>query len=513
MIGHKNHGKSTLLTRLIFELGQLPKADQKWALEMCDAGKDRQVPWNNFPKYGTIIPAQISAQKEMPGSPVSKKAQFSFEMAFRTVNIGNQIYLFRDLPGQRRFLKNLIVASSGINLAILVVSCVAKEFNEGVSKRGLIRTHLELVRVLGVQKIVVAVSKIDEEGKETISFQEAVKQLKTHILDWGLDLDRQEKVELSFLPVSGILGLNVIEPISVGEYPTLREVLEKTPLPQRKESRTLRIQMNRITRFPIGKVAYGRIISGTVSIGQILSTSPIKTKLKVRGIQRLVHSWSPRKRYHDSVDSAGPGEEVSLLLLGDDNDFDQLCALPHEGRGCLFGPENDPPQSTRWFSAYLLVTSGSAERFKRRKELPKAHPNQREGLCSKEEGESNKESGKPKFLPLCFVHSAQFAIRVYFYRPLSMTEKGLSPSKREDVDSKGGISDNGAYEIHLPLNKIRNNRAYDVLIEVEPNRQQLPGVAIDTYKRNPELGRFILFDRYMVVGAGIVNSLNPAFKL
>jgi selenocysteine-specific elongation factor len=189
-----------------------------------------------------------------------------------------------DVPGHERFIHNMLAGAAGMDLVMLVVDA-----SEGVMPQT--REHLDILQILGVQKGIVVITKID-----------LVEE------DWR-DLVREEiaeELQGSFLENAPIMAVSALKNQGIEELKLLIDQLTKN-LELRNSSGPLRLPVDRsfiISGF--GTVITGTLIQGTVRVGDTVSVVPPGIEGRVRNIQ-----------VHDSdVKEATAGARVALNLAG-----------------------------------------------------------------------------------------------------------------------------------------------------------------------------------------------------
>ncbi len=167
-----------------------------------------------------------------------------------------------DVPGHERFVKNMVAGSSGVDAFLLVVAA-----DDGVMPQT--REHLDVLRVLGVEQGVVAVTKTDTVDAETVELAELE----------AAELLGSAGIEASILPVSGVTGEGVEELLAALD--ALAESVGAT----HDGSGLVRLPVDRsFVLKGIGVVVTGTLWSGEVRAGDTLyTTAGLRTR--VRGIQ------------------------------------------------------------------------------------------------------------------------------------------------------------------------------------------------------------------------------------
>ncbi len=193
-----------------------------------------------------------------------------------------------DVPGHEKFIHNMLAGAAGMDLVMLVVDAA-----EGVMPQT--REHLDILSILGLEKGLVVITKIDLVEQE---WRELVQEEIT------------EELRGTFLENAPILSVSAIKGEGIDH---LKEVIDELTgnLPPRSSSGPLRLPVDRsfiISGF--GTVITGTLIQGSVRVGDIVEVVPPGLEARVRNIQ-----------VHDAdVEEALAGSRVALNLSGTDRD-------------------------------------------------------------------------------------------------------------------------------------------------------------------------------------------------
>jgi len=240
MIGHVDHGKSTVLGRLLADTGALPKGKLEQVKETC---RSTSKPF----EYAFLIDALKDEQAQ--GITIDSARVF-----YRTEK---RDYIIIDAPGHIEFLRNMVTGASRAEAAFLVIDAA-----EGVRENS--KRHGFLASMLGIRQIAVIVNKMDTVGYDEKVFSEVVDE-------YSAFLDKINVKPLAFLPVSGMEGDNVASKSDKMPWYGGRTVLEamhvfqpgKTPI---EAPFRLPVQdVYKFTRFGDDR----RIIAGTISTGEV----------------------------------------------------------------------------------------------------------------------------------------------------------------------------------------------------------------------------------------------------
>src|SRR5208282_4674656 len=144
--GHVDHGKSTLVGRLLHDTGSLP--DGK--LEQLRAVAERRgVPF----EWANLMDA---LQSERDQNITIDTAQIWFQTARRQ-------YVIIDAPGHKEFLKNMVTGAANAEAALLLIDAA-----EGVQEQS--RRHGYLLHLLGIRQLAVLVNKMDLQNHAQAKF-------------------------------------------------------------------------------------------------------------------------------------------------------------------------------------------------------------------------------------------------------------------------------------------------------------------------------------------------------
>src|SRR3989344_6595939 len=182
-IGHVDHGKSTLVGRLLYDSGAIRDDTMR---KLTDLAKELKKETFEF----AFIMDRLKEERERG---------VTIDIMHQRFDTNKYYFTLIDAPGHRDFVKNMITGTSQADGAILVVSC--KDSVQDQTKE-----HAYLARVLGVGQMIVAINKMDavdyDESKFTSVKNEVTKLLKSI----GFKAD-----EIPFIPTSGYVGDNVVK--------------------------------------------------------------------------------------------------------------------------------------------------------------------------------------------------------------------------------------------------------------------------------------------------------------
>ncbi len=313
IIGHVDHGKSTLVGRLLFETGSVPEhVIEQYREEAEEKGK------------GGFEFAYV-----MDNLAEERERGLTIDVAHQEFETDTYYFTIVDTPGHRDFVKNMITGASQADNAVLVVAA-----DDGVQPQT--REHVFLARTLGIDELVVAVNKMDLVDYDEDRYREVVDEVRSL-----LDQVQFDTEDASFVPISAFEGDNVADrsdetPWYDGE--TVLEALNALPEPEPPTDAPLRLPIQDVyTISGIGTVPVGRVETGQMRPGDDVSFQPSDVAGEVKSIEM----------HHEEVDLAEPGDNVGFNVRGVGADDIR--------RGDVCGPADDPPTVAETFTAQIVV--------------------------------------------------------------------------------------------------------------------------------------------------------------
>jgi len=313
IIGHVDHGKSTLVGRLLYETGSVPEhVIEQHKEEAEEKGK------------GGFEFAYV-----MDNLAEERERGVTIDIAHQEFDTDKYYFTIVDCPGHRDFVKNMITGASQADNAVLVVAA-----DDGVAPQT--REHVFLARTLGINELIIGVNKMD-----LVDYGEAeYESVKDEVGDL-LNQVRFDTEKASFIPISAFEGDNISEASeNTGWYSgdTLLEALNGLPEVEPPTDAPLRLPIQDVyTISGIGTVPVGRIETGTMEAGNNVSFQPSDVGGEVKTVEM----------HHEEVPSAGPGDNVGFNVRGIGKDDIR--------RGDVCGPADDPPSVAETFQAQLVV--------------------------------------------------------------------------------------------------------------------------------------------------------------
>jgi len=303
-IGHVDAGKSTISGSIMIGLELIDKRTiDKFKQEAKEKGRDSW--WLAY--------VMDSSDEEKAKGKTVEVGRATFETATK------QITLF-DAPGHKNYVPNMIMGAACADYGGLVISARKGEYEAGFEKDGQTREHVQLAKALGVQKLVIMVNKMDECQWSKARWDE----IRTGLLPFLIKTGYSES-DIFWVPISGLQGKNLTNRDGMKEVcpwydgPCFTEIVDNLPVEQRDPNGPLRIPILDKQKER-GIVIHGKVMQGTVRIGDKLALSPHHTASQVGFI--LDHK-------NQNVRFARPGENVQIKLLHIKEEEDELVQKGH----------------------------------------------------------------------------------------------------------------------------------------------------------------------------------------
>ena len=243
--GDVDHGKSTIVGRLLADTGSLPQ------------GKLEAVQF----EYAHLSDAL--ADERAQGITIDAARVF-FKTALRN-------YVLIDAPGHLEFLKNMVTGASHAEAALLVIDA-----NHGI--RDQTRRHAHLLSLLGIEQLVVLVNKMDLVDRDAAVFGRIETDCRDFLRPLGIP-------SVQFIPVSGRLGENIAQRATAMSWydgPTLLESLDRFSARRGAEQAPFRMPVQDVYGFDARPIIAGTVDSGTARVGDEVVFHPSGARTRIR---------------------------------------------------------------------------------------------------------------------------------------------------------------------------------------------------------------------------------------
>ena len=308
IVGHVDHGKSTLIGRLLYDTDSLPPGKVE-ELEAVSARRGMAIEWS------FVLDA---FQAERDQAVTIDTTQIWFKTALRD-------YVIIDAPGHREFLKNMVSGAASADAAVVVIDAA-----EGVREQS--RRHAYLLHLLGIRQVAVVVNKMDLVGYDEARFKEVSKEITEYLASIGA-------TPMFIVPISARDGDNMAKRSHRTPWydgPTVLSALDSFHGHPGVGAQPLRLPIQDVYKFDARRILAGRIESGSLAVGDTLLFSPSNKTARVRSLEAWPDDCRP--------ESAGAGEAVGITL--DEQIFVE--------RGEIASHVENPPKLSTVFHARLF---------------------------------------------------------------------------------------------------------------------------------------------------------------
>ncbi|RLG36529.1 MAG: translation elongation factor EF-1 subunit alpha [Candidatus Alkanophagales archaeon] len=313
MIGHVDHGKSTLTGRLLYETGAVDAHTiERYRKEAEAKGKATfEFAW---------ILDRLREERDRG---------LTIDIAHQKFETDKYYFTIVDCPGHKDFVKNMITGTSQADAAVLVVDA-----KDGIMEQT--KEHVFLARTLGVTQIIVAINKMDAINYSKERFEEVKKDVEDLLKIVGFKSEN-----IIFVPVSAYHGDNVTkksERMPWWDGPTFIEALNSLKEPEKPIDLPLRIPVQDVFSITgVGTVPVGRVETGRLRKGDKVIFNPPAKVGEVKSIEM----------HHEEIPEAIPGDNIGWNVRG--------IAKNEIRRGDVCGHPDKPPTVADEFTAQIVV--------------------------------------------------------------------------------------------------------------------------------------------------------------
>jgi bifunctional enzyme CysN/CysC len=279
--GHVDHGKSTVIGRMLADTGSLPEGKLESVKRNCER--------NSKPfEYAFLLDALKDEQAQ--GITIDAARVF--------FNTEQRDYIILDAPGHIEFLKNMVTGAARAEAAFLVIDA-----DEGIQENS--RRHGYLLSMLGIRQLCVLVNKMD-----LVDYSQRVfKQIERK---YSRFLKNLEMTDVSFIPVSGRDGDNIAslsQNMPWWNTHTVLSLLDSFKKEEKPTSLPFRMAVQDVYKFTnegdSRRIIAGTIDSGELKAGDELIFYPSGKKSKVDTIE-VFNGEAPEK--------VGPGQATGFTM-------------------------------------------------------------------------------------------------------------------------------------------------------------------------------------------------------
>jgi elongation factor 1-alpha len=312
VIGHVDHGKSTLLGRLLYEKGLVDEAQIKKFEDMGDKGKTFKFAW------------VFDTTKE------ERERGLTIDLSHQRFETEKYYFTIIDAPGHRDFVKNMITGASQADAAVLVVAA-----DDGIMPQT--REHAALAFTLGVGQLVVVINKMDLVGFK----EEIYNKIKSELIDLFKGIGYRNPEKWVFVPASAFLGQNITKQSDKMPWytgPVFMNALDSFIVPEKPTDKPLRVPVQDVyTITGVGTVPVGRVETGILKSGDTIIFEPAGVTGEVKSIEM----------HHEVIPQAMPGDNIGFNVRGIERTAIR--------RGDVAGHPKTPPTVVKEFTARIAV--------------------------------------------------------------------------------------------------------------------------------------------------------------
>ncbi|KAK9447688.1 uncharacterized protein V1518DRAFT_406692 [Limtongia smithiae] len=297
VVGHVDAGKSTLMGRLLYDVGAIDERTiQKYKRDSSTIGK------------GSFAFAWVLDQ-----SSEERERGVTMDVATSSFESSKVSFTILDAPGHKDFVPNMIAGASEADFAVLVIDSSPNAFESGFLQSGQTKEHALLVRSLGVQRLIIAVNKMDNVQWSESRYEEIKETMLPFLSTVGF-----AESQVSFIPCSGLSGDNIAEKSIVEELSwyqgrSLLEELENLTSVKRDIMAPMTFAITDAYKSSSNSVAVaGRVNSGTVQIGETVRIVPSMEIATVKAITTMSAGGQVSQTGTDEW--AVAGDNVQLVL-------------------------------------------------------------------------------------------------------------------------------------------------------------------------------------------------------
>ncbi len=282
IIGHVDHGKSTLIGRLLHDTNGLPET------KLAEARRSSARRGIKF-EWSFLIDAL----------QLERNQGITLDTSRIWFNSRRRRYVMIDAPGHKQFLRNMVTGAASAEAAVLVVDAV-----EGVSEQT--RRHGYLLGMLGIASVVVAVNKMDLARYDPNRFAAVADDVRGYLRDIGV-------TPTKIVPISARAGEGIVRSSTKMPWwsgPPLLDALDTLEPGPSLADRPLRLAVQDVYRLGERRVIVGRIAVGRLREGDPVRLHPGGSLSRIASFE----GWPGADR---SIAAAVARQSVAFTLIDD----------------------------------------------------------------------------------------------------------------------------------------------------------------------------------------------------
>lgn len=257
--GSVDDGKSTLIGHMLYD-AKLLFADQEKALEL-----DSKIGSNG---------GNIDYSLLLDGLMAEREQGITIDVAYRYFTTDHRSFIVADTPGHEEYTRNMAVGASFADLAVILVDA-----SQGVLTQT--RRHTRICSLMGIRHFVFAINKMDLIDFSQEQFKKIRKEIRILLAEFEYD-------SATMIPVSATLGDNITKPSSNMPWyngKALLPYLEQIEINSDSQTSSFTMPVQRVCRPDHSFRGFqGQIETGSVSVGDTITTLPSRETARVRSI-------------------------------------------------------------------------------------------------------------------------------------------------------------------------------------------------------------------------------------
>ena len=259
IVGHVDHGKSTLIGRLLYDTGSLTEEKIEEVKNICESlGKEFEF---------SYVMDHLEEERDQ-GITIDTTQTF--------FNTEKREYVIIDAPGHVEFVKNMISGASQAESAILII-----DVEEGVKEQT--KRHAYILGMLGLSQVIVVINKMD-----LIKYnQKRFEDVKNNIIEFLLEINVKPSYVIPISARKGDFVANKTNTMGWYNGPTLLEALDTFKVKDNLNKKPLRYVVQDIYNFD-KRIIVGRVESGILRKGDKIKVLPSGEETVVKSIEEYL---------------------------------------------------------------------------------------------------------------------------------------------------------------------------------------------------------------------------------
>ena len=282
IVGHVDHGKSSLIGRLMYDLGEVP-SEKYEELKLVSEKRGMEF------EYAFLLDA---LQAERDQGITIDTTQIFFKTKKRK-------YVFIDAPGHKEFIRNMITGASSADIAVLII-----DVHEGLKEQT--KKHAYLLKLLGLDNVICLFNKMDKINYDERKFLKVREKLHQFTTSIGINIT-------ATVPVSAKCGDNIVNKSkNLGWYndKTFCDILDTYDINKGSDKLPLRLPVQDIYKIDDKRVIVGRIETGELKLNDELFFLPSNETVKLKSFE----AWPEAKKKYISGDNVGFTIEDQIFI-------------------------------------------------------------------------------------------------------------------------------------------------------------------------------------------------------